>query len=152
MGLLLTSTGFVASSRCIADELGKCCRCDHAHVRLEGGRASAAQVYPQALCEALLRGVVEQHQQDASSLIQVPAMRDYHVKPCLSYIGGLGSDLVRQHGGVGKPVGEWPSHRVDPIHEEPGGDDEIGLPTQSGIHILREDTDALICLIACVCC
>ena len=51
-------TGFATSSPCIAKRLALKCQGGHEHVHLMGGRAAGAQVYPEALCEAIVEGVV----------------------------------------------------------------------------------------------
>ena len=60
MGLVKKTTGFVTSSRCFVVELNRKCDGGHDHVPLMAGRAAAAQVYPEMLCEACCRGVVRQ--------------------------------------------------------------------------------------------
>ena len=50
-------TRFMTNSLHIAHELERKCDGSHRHVALLGGRASAAQVYPKALCMAICRGM-----------------------------------------------------------------------------------------------
>ena len=64
LGLVKKPTGFMTSSRCVLQELGKRCSGDHDHVPLVGGRDAGAQVYPQALCEAICLGVAAQKKSD----------------------------------------------------------------------------------------
>ena len=52
MGLVKKPSGFMTSSRCVAKELDKRCDGGHSHVPLMAGRAAAAQVYPDMVCEA----------------------------------------------------------------------------------------------------
>ena len=78
MGLVKKPTGFMTSSRHIANELDKSCDGGHAHVPLMAGRAAAAQVYPDMLCEAICRGVVKQKKFDFSNPVATGK---------LSYIG-----------------------------------------------------------------
>ena len=54
---------------CIAKQLSLRCpnttgHWPHNHVRLENGRAAAAQVYPPALCRAVCKGLIEQIEAD----------------------------------------------------------------------------------------
>ena len=63
------STGFLTNSPCIAKQL--CKRCPnrsgqeiHKHIRLEAGRAGKAQVYPNALCEVICKGIRDQFEAD----------------------------------------------------------------------------------------
>ena len=46
-GLAKKPTGFMSSSECIVQELANKCMGGHKHLHLMGGRAAAAQVYPQ---------------------------------------------------------------------------------------------------------
>ena len=78
MGLVKKPTGFMTSSKHIAIELDKKCDGGHAHVPLMGGRAAAAQVYPDMLCKAICRGVVIQKKFDKSNTVTTGK---------LSYIG-----------------------------------------------------------------
>ena len=74
-GLVKKPTGFMTSSRCIAAQLDARCDGSHTHVHLVCGRASAAQVYPDDLCRAVLRGVVWQKAEDSRiDSIVVPTM------------------------------------------------------------------------------
>ena len=63
------STGFMTNSPCIALQLKR--RCPnrqgyeiHRHVRLENGRARAAQQYPPNLCRAVCKGLIKQMEAD----------------------------------------------------------------------------------------
>ena len=59
-GLVKKPTGFMSSRRCIIQELDRKCTGDYDHVPLVGGRAAGAAIYPQALCEAICRGIAKQ--------------------------------------------------------------------------------------------
>ena len=87
-GLVKKPTGFMTSSRYIAEQLGVRCTGDHDHVHLEGGRASAAQVYPPRLCEAIGRGIVKQKRADATTQVDMPRMRAGELQ---SFLGSLSS-------------------------------------------------------------
>ena len=55
------ATGFMSNSPCIADRLQEKCPNRHGpvihrHVRLEGGRPTSAQIYPEGLCRAICGG------------------------------------------------------------------------------------------------
>ena len=69
VGLVKKPTGFMTSSQFLLRELDKKCPGGHQHVPLVGGRAAAAQVYPDMLCEAICRGVVRQKKHDQSGLV-----------------------------------------------------------------------------------
>ena len=68
--LVLKPTYFMTNSAHIAAELNRLCDnkvagTQHRHVQLMNGRASAAQVYPEALCRAICRGL--KHQKEATT-------------------------------------------------------------------------------------
>ena len=58
-------TGFLSSSRFVAEELNRYCDGSHDHVHLMAGKAAAAQVYRPDLCKAMLRGIARQKKADA---------------------------------------------------------------------------------------
>ena len=49
---VMTNSGHIATSLAKAQ-----CSQDHQHVRLEGGKASACEVYPNAFCELVVKGL-----------------------------------------------------------------------------------------------
>ncbi len=69
MGLVKKPIGFMTSSQFLLNELDKKCPGGHDHVPLLGGRAAAAQVYPNMLCEAICRGVIQQKKHDQSGRV-----------------------------------------------------------------------------------
>lgn len=73
-GLVKKPTGFMSSAECIVAELARRCDGSHQHVHLMGGRAAAAQVYPPALWEAILRGVIEQKRFEQGRVVTTPTM------------------------------------------------------------------------------
>ena len=136
-------TGFMTSSKHVAEELRKRCMGGHRHVHLEGGRASAAQIYPPALCEAILRGVVRQKKTDQGSQIDMPRMASGQLASFIGSITNRDTSILCNHDGAGKPIGAWPKNWIDPVHEEDGGCDLFGSSPQNGINILKAELDAL---------
>jgi hypothetical protein len=61
-------TGFVGNSWAIAHRLRRTCKHDHVHVKLEGGRAKAAALYPDELCMEMCKGLKEQIDYDRKGL------------------------------------------------------------------------------------
>jgi hypothetical protein len=53
-------TGFMSNSPKICERLRKLCPGKHRHISLTGGRAKIAEIYPDALCSEILKGVIEQ--------------------------------------------------------------------------------------------
>ena len=50
-------TGFLSSTRFVAEELNRYCDGSHDHAHLVAGKAASAKVYPPALCKAMKRGI-----------------------------------------------------------------------------------------------
>ena len=68
-GFVRKSTGFMTNAPCVAMELmrrcpNRCRKMAHRHVTLEGGRTRPAQVYPDELCRAICRGMMDQIDRD----------------------------------------------------------------------------------------
>ena len=71
----------MTNSRCIAQKLNKQCpnrkgHQVHQHVRLEGGRTKAAQVYPAGLCKAICEGLQEQIAMDEKGQFLIMNVND----------------------------------------------------------------------------
>ena len=142
-GWVKKPTGFMTSSRCVADQLERRCDGRHDHVHLVGGRAAAAQVYPPALCQAMIKGIVMQKKVDAGRQISTPKMDTGQFKQFIRSITCHNSSTIRVIGKTIVPIGQWASNWVDPVHEEDGGDDRFGAKPQEGINILKAELDAL---------
>lgn len=156
LGLVKKPTGFVTSSECLAAALNVRCSGDHKHAHLVGGRAGAAATYPEALCEAIVKGVIKQQKVDALNRVSTGKMgkgqlSSFVVQLCgdlrrerlAAGIGGC-SSVVRD-GGRFRPVGDWPADWVDIVHEEDGGCDDRGVRPQKGAEILRDVMYGLVC-------
>lgn len=63
-GFNLKPTGILTNSKCISKRLQRRCPRDHVHAPLMGGRAVKAQVYPQAFCEEIIKGIKDQIRED----------------------------------------------------------------------------------------
>ena len=63
-GPVAKPTRFATNSACLRESLNRQCERNHQHAHLLGGRAAAAQVYPPALCEAIIRGYARQVRED----------------------------------------------------------------------------------------
>ena len=70
-GPVLKPTVFMTNSSEVKKELSQKCRGCPRHVHLVEGRASAAQVYPPALCRAVCRGIINQAKLDAQDMMSV---------------------------------------------------------------------------------
>merc|ERR1712127_192857 len=66
-GLVKKPTGFLTSSECIAKLLNRICPGGHDHVPLVGGRAAGAQVYPDKLCQDIVRSMLRPREVDEST-------------------------------------------------------------------------------------
>ena len=148
VGLVKKPTGFMTSSQCVLQELNKQCTGDHDHVPLVGGRAAGAQVYPQALCEAICKGVSEQKRKDRLHRVSTGKMSDGELKKVVGHLCSLQSisslnmrkilstKIVDGHT---KPVGDYPEHWVDDWHEQDGGCDHRGVRPQVGVTVLQTE-------------
>ena len=109
-----------------------------------GGRAAGAQVYPDDLCCAILRGVVRQKAADAKeSRITVPPMSPGQISSFISSLGKFEVGSVRKVSDKRMPIGCWPSHWMDDMHEADGGSDTVGPRPQRGIEILQHELDMI---------
>ena len=143
-GLVKKPTGFITSSRCVAAQLNVQCDGSHLHVHLVGGRASAAQVYPDELCRAILRGVVRQKAADNKiASIAVPIVSSSQIRGFISSLSGVDIGSVREFADATKPSGSWPANWIDKMHEPDGGMDTLGPRPQHGIDLLKSELDAL---------
>ena len=95
------------------------------------------------ICNAIVRGVVRQKKEDDGRLLSVPRMDQEQVKEFAVALGLSSVGLLRDEGGIGSPAGGWPDHWIDPIHEEPGGQDKFRMRPQEGIDILKAHMYAL---------
>ena len=144
VGHVKKSTGFMSSSRFVAEELNRYCDGSHDHVHLVDGKAAAAQVYPPDLCRAMLRGTAKQKRADGLSLVSTGSMTSNRVQHfieslssvCLGPLRSVVDGLIEH--------GEVPGHWRDTVHEEDGGHDDRGIRPQHGIEILREELLSLI--------
>ena len=143
VGYAKKPTGFLSSSRHVAEELNRYCDGSHDHVHLVAGKAAAAQVYPPKLCTAILKGTAKQKREDESNLVTTASMT---LSKTRSFIDSLSSVCMGSLSDMIENVvhdGKVPSHWVDCVHEEDGGSDCRGIRPQSGIEVLREELDAL---------
>ena len=146
-------TGFMTSSKCLYDELSRQCKGGHVHIPLVGGRASACQVYPPELCKAVVRGVVKQKVFDKSNQVHTGKMSSVQARGFLhSMVQRCGtkvearrklSQLCQRIEGKSRPIGEWPDHWFDGIHDLDGGDDLRGVRPQNGTEVLKEEMNGL---------
>ena len=151
-------TGFLTSSTCIAQELEKKCTDDHKHAHLISGKAAAAQVYPTALCEAILNGVIKQKRADDLGRIGTGKMSRGGVAAMVRDIcrGGDTAEKDVQKAArrvmsmattreTLRPKGEWPEHWKDEMHEPDGGSDSRGIRPQVGCDLLKKEMHMLNC-------
>ena len=117
MGLVKKLTGFMTSSRCIAEQLNRKCDGGHSHVPLVAGRAAAAQVYPDMLCEAICRGVVDQKKFDKLGMVTTGKLSSIGLKKFMRHVcelQGSSINLIEQilstslSEGVRRTTGDYP--------------------------------------------
>ena len=73
-GLVKQPTGFMTSSKCIAQALNVRCTGGHDHAPSVGGRADGAAIFPTMLCKAFVNGVNKQMIMDPSSTVDIVKM------------------------------------------------------------------------------
>ena len=122
MGLVKKPTGFVTSSRCLVEEFSRKCDGGHDHVRLMVGRAAAARVCPEMLCEAICRGVVKQKKFEKTSRVTTGRLSYLGLKTFVRHVCELqdsSADRVENLLSTSlsevtrRPTGEYPPHWVD---------------------------------------
>ena len=79
-------TGFVGNSCAIARRLRRTCNHDHVHVKLEGGRAKAAALYPHELCIEMCKGLRDQIEHDRKGL---KCLGDRNEKELVELVNGM---------------------------------------------------------------
>ena len=57
-------TAFLTNADGVANRLAMKCQGMHRHITLIGGRAKAAEVYPDKLCREIVTGLIDQMQKD----------------------------------------------------------------------------------------
>ena len=144
----------MSSSQYIIQGLDRKCTGDHDNVPLVGGRAAGAAIYPQALCEAICRGIAKHKKMDHSDNIVVSTgkMNTKRIKSFTNHLCSVqlrGSSairkimFVRHKDGITRPTGDYPEHWTDEWHEEDGGDDVRGDRPQMGVTLLKAEMDGL---------
>ena len=142
-------TGFMTSSQCIAAELNRTCDNSHTHIPLVGGRAAGAATYPRGLCQAISRGLLRQKVLDKSRMVRTGNMSRHETIGFLQALhrGANGklriSNLCQRSDGSVRPVGNWPEHWYDGVHEPDGGSDVRGVRPQCGTDILCKEMSGL---------
>ena len=142
----------MSSSRCVRNDLNKKCTGGHAHVLLVGGRAAGAQVYPQALCEAVCRGVRRQQQDDAALGVATGKMSMDEVRRVGHYVCNINDQAdsginrvqsIIENEDKTSPVGDYPGHWIDAWHELGEGSDVYGVRPQYGVTLLQAEMSGL---------
>ena len=70
-GPYLKPASFLINSVELRKALDRRCGGCRRHAHLPSGRAAAAQVYPEALCRAIVNGIIKQAQHDAAELMTI---------------------------------------------------------------------------------
>ena len=145
-------TGFMSNSKFILEELDKKCPGDHKHVPLIAGRAAGAAIYPQALCEAICRGIAKQKKYDQGNRVMTGRLAYTGLKSFVRHLcdlQGSSRNAVEQilstslKEGIHRPTGEYPDHWLDYWHEEDGGEDVRGVRPQIGVTLLKKELHGL---------
>ena len=89
--------------------------------RVAGRAAAAAQVYQEGLCRAICRGLAKQKSYDSG----LSCIRSI-------VLGRPQIGSIIEAAGLARPVGDWPEHYIDPMHEPDGGCDRVHRRVQDG--------------------
>ena len=157
LGPVLRPTGMLTNSRCLRKELSKRCTGGHRHVHLVGGRASAAQEYPRELCQAICRGIAAQKKCDLEyrfatlPMSSVELVDFSHV--CCQATGRTGeiSSLCNIDESTSsvwlapviRPIGDFPVHWHDGVHDQDGHGMQSGPHECDGERVLQSELSAL---------
>ena len=102
LGPVLKPTGFDTHSFHIARELHKMCPRDHKHVNHVGGRAAAAAIHFDELCQAICRGLAAQKREDSMGRVRSLAMTPQRLLSmsmvCSQASGGYPPEIVNKEG------------------------------------------------------
>ena len=86
-----------------------------------GGKAAAAKEYPYELCEAICGGVAAQNTSDMSRIFSMLPMCERNIASLSSLCQEATYDMSEKTRGwpvpVEKPIGDYPQHWPDSIHE-----------------------------------
>ena len=107
-------------------------------------------MYPQALCEAMIRGIAKQKKMDhgVNMVVNTGKMNTEHIKMFTSQLCSIQLHAssaistimsVRHKDGITRPSGDYPERWTDEWHEEDGGDDVRGDRPQMGVALLKAD-------------
>ena len=146
-GPVAKPTGFLTSGWAMVRALSRRCRDGHAYVPLVGGRASACQQYPPALCEAMCRGIAKQKAYEAGGDIVTGALDRKMLCSLMSrVVDPIRGRKIRVHcnaRAAARSIGEWNEYWIDNVHEADGGCDAFGTRIGDGTAEMRKQIDSL---------
>ena len=116
-------------------------------MHLVGGRASAAQEYPAGLCEAICRGVAKQKRLDLSRKFTTLPMAPKQLQSLSSLCreATSGESVGSWPSGVVCPVGDYPTHWSDGIHDRDGHGLATSIDNTGGEEALVRELNVLMC-------
>ena len=132
-------TGFMTSSRHIADQFSRKCLGDRQHVVLDGRhRTGFAAIYQKELCDAICRGIVREKRDDGAGRVCSVATRRRQTESCLTRLCSTEATTMGRH---------W----TDNKHEDDGDDRTFQNKSNDGHQILtrelqtfKRQTDGLV--------
>ena len=107
-------TRFITNSWCIGESLDRKCQCQVPHGSLLGGRAAAAAIYPDKLCDAICKGIANQIKQDMAHTV---ATRPMHAEGMVSFVNEINPGSLSR---VMDHYTGHPDHWRDTFHELDG--------------------------------
>ena len=89
-------TGFIGNSWAIIRRLKRTCDHSHVHVKLEGGRAKAAALYPDELCMEMCKGLKDQIEYDDKGMMCLGEMNIIELDGMLKDMIDIVDEMVEQ--------------------------------------------------------
>ena len=121
---------------------------DHEHVHLVGGGAAASQEYLYELCEAICRGVAAQKKSDMFRILYTLPMGGQSIASlsslCQEATYVMSDKTNGWPGPIEKPIGNYPYHWPDGIHELDGHALGSTLTSRGGEAALYTEMNALM--------
>lgn len=148
LGPVKKPISMLTNSPYVAKELSRRCPGDHEHVHLLGGRAVAAQVYPAELCRSVCKGIVAQKSADHSRMLEILPMSEQRMQSisslCMEATNGKLCEANNWPGYVERPIGDYPKHWSNGIHDLDGHQVRSNIENRDGELILKNELSALM--------
>ena len=118
----------------------------HEHVHVVGGRAHLAQQYPEKLCNAICRGLAAQKAADSAGMFSTVGLSNKQVSALSALCCEATSPDAdaRWPNVVEKPIGDFPHHWGDGLHDCDGHQLHGDVASREGEQLLSGELSALM--------